>query len=633
MARGSGRRAALMLAFIAAGFFVVGWRFWDLEVAHGQYYRTLAQADEIREIPVAGARGNIVTANGVVVATSKPVWSLDYYGDGNPMPSAEAERLARYLGTTPAVIDKTVAQQIKTQPGYLPVVVDSRLSASQMTLIDENTFRLPNLRVQATAQRYDPYGSLMGNLIGYLTDGQANQETGAAGLELEYNRYLTGHSSGEYAEVNRQGQLVKVLGTGVAKPGDTVHLTINWGLEKTAYDALGYVMHAMRHADPILTAYAPTARQGGVVAINPNNGDILAMASLPSYNPNKLLPNSPTRSAYYDALMQESSKTGDNPFTIVPVQDPFPPGSTFKPMMAVAALMSHVVTASTEIYDPGYFPLIPSFHSWEYPGHFGWLNIEQAIGLSDDTFFYTLGYKMGIQTMDHWMEKFLLNKPTGIDLPYAVTEPLPSPTLLEKTQGVPWTPGQNLNTVVGQGLDNFTMVTLARADSAIANGGTLYEPHLVSEITSPSGRVVKKFGPVVQGKLDVPASVLNVVHKGMELSAQDPDIAGTGTSGTGYGALAGFPIPVASKTGTAQVNGQSNNAVFLTFGPMPHPRILIMVYVKGGNWGADSGFVARAIYDQYFKVEDPSAKALFDYTYGRDFAWPFGYRRPTAVNP
>jgi penicillin-binding protein 2 len=181
------------------------------------------------------------------------------------------------------------------------------------------------------------------------------------------------------------------------------------------------------------------------------------------------------------------------------------------------------------------------------------------------------------------------------------------------------------------------MVTLARADAAIANGGTLYQPHLVSEITSPSGQVIKKFAPVVQGHITLPAWIWNTVHKGMELSAQDPDIANTGTSGTGYGALAGFPIPLASKTGTAQVSGKQNNAVFLTYGPMygshPHPTILILVYIKAGNWGADSGFVARAIYDQYFKVKDPAAQPLFDTVYGRPFPWPFGYQPPAATTP
>ena len=624
-----GRRAALLFSFIGAAFVVVAWRFWDLQVAHGQYYQSLAQADQLRQIPLPAPRGNIVTADGVTVATSRPAWSLYYLGQGGSMPKAEVARLAGYLHMSPKVITQEINHQLKIQPSYDPIEIDASLTAKQMTAVEENSNRLPNLRVQPTAVPSFPFGSTMGNILGFLNQQTATTETGVYGLEQEYNRYLTGSSGGEYAEVNRTGQLVKLLGHSVPTPGDTLHLTINWTLEKTAYQALGYVMHAMQHANPALTSYAPGADQGGVIALNPNNGDVLAVASLPSYNPNKLLPNSPQRTTYYSRLIKEAV----NPFSIVPINWPFPPGSTFKPIMAVSALASHVVTATTRIFDPGYFPKIPSFHSWEYPGSFGWLNIEQAIGLSDDTFFYTLGYDMGIRTMDHWMQQFLLNKPTGIDLPYASTNPLPTPQELQQTQHVPWTPGQNLNTVIGQGLDNFTMATLARADAAIANGGTLYQPHLVSEITTASGKVVKKFKPVVQGRIHLPASIWHTVHVGMEMSAQDSNIANTGTSGTGYGSLAGFPIPLASKTGTAQVNGGTNNAVFLTFGPAPHPRLIILVYVKAGSWGADSGFVARAMYDQYFKVKDSSAKAVFDRTFGRNFAWPFGYKPPKRTTP
>lgn len=625
----TGRRAIFMLSFITAAFGVIAWRFWELQVVQGAHYQALAQQDQLRQIPLPAPRGNIVTTDGVTVATSKPAWSLYYLSQGGPLPEPEVERLSRYLGIPANSINQNINQQLKTQPSYDPIAIDSSLTPKQMTAIEENINSLPYLRIQPTAIRSYPFGSIMGNVLGYLKEYTSTVNQGVAGLELQYNQYLTGHSGGEYAEVNRQGQLVKLFGQEVPTPGDTLHLTIDWNLEKTAYKALAYDMYAMQHADPVLTSYSPAANQGGVVVLNPNNGDVLAIASLPSYNPNKLVPNSPDRLPYYLQLAKEAV----SPFYIVPISWPFPPGSTFKPMMAVAALASHVVTATTRIFDPGYFPAIPSFHSWEFPRSFGSLDIEEAIGLSDDTFFYTLGYNMGINTMDYWMHRFMLDKPTGIDLPGEVTNVIPSPQELEATQHVPWTPGQNLNTVIGQGLDNFTMISLARADAAIANGGTLYRPHLVSEITTPSGKVVKKFKPVVQGKINLPKSLWHTVHVGMELSAQDPNIANTGTSGTGYGALAGFPIPLASKTGTAQVSGKQNNAVFLTYGPAPHAKLVILVYVKAGNWGADSGFVARAIYDQYFKVKDPTAKTLFDTTFGRNFAWPFGYTAPAPKGP
>lgn len=623
-----GRRAIFMLSFVTAGFGVVAWRFWDLQVLHGAHYQALAQQDQLRQIPIPAPRGNIVTADGVDVATSKPAWSLYYLSQGTALPSAEVHELSRFLGVPAKTINTNIKKQLASQPSYDPIEIDSNLTPKQITSIEENINTLPYLRVQPTAIRSYPYDSTMGNVLGFISDNTATTDKGAAGLEYEYNNYLVGHSGGEYAEVNRQGQLVKLFGQAVPTPGDTLHLTINWNLEKTAYNALAYDMHSIQNAAPSSAAYSPTANQGGVVAINPNNGDVLAIASLPSYNPNLLLPNSTTRVSYLDRLLKDTLQ----PLFFIPIQGLFSPGSIFKPIMAVSGLGSGTLTPSTQIFDPGYFPKNPSFHNWFAPG-FGSIDIEQALGLSDDTFFYTVGYDMGIKLMDKWFNKFLLNKLTGIDLPGEVKSIPPSPKQLQADGQGPWTYGWNLNSAIGQGIDQFSLIALARADSAIVNGGTLYKPHLVSEITSPSGKVVKKINPTVQGKLTgVPSWVYPVVRKGMEMSAQDPSIK-DGQPGTGYGALAGFPIPVASKTGTAQTTGKPNNAFFLTDGPMPHPTILIIVYIRAGLWGAHAGFVARAIYDQYFHVKDPSARQLFDSTFGKPFAWPFGYTPPKPTGP
>ncbi len=637
-------RTIVFMVLVTASFAAVGTRFWDLQVKNGSHFQALAQADTLRKLPIPAPRGNIVAADGKVIATSKPSWTLYYLANGHHMPIAELRLLAQELGESPSYLNKLINKQVAQLPAYDPVTITSGLTGAEMTKIDENINQLPNLRIQATAVRYYPYGNTMGNIIGYTQriNAQEYQQlknkgfsmtsiVGAAGLEYQYNQYLHGHSGGEYAEVNRQGQLVKLLSRSGPTPGDTLHLTINWRLEQTAQNSLAYVMKAMRHST-VGFSHSAGAVQGSVIAMNPNNGDILAMASLPTYNPNKLLPTNPKQySSYYSQLMSSPLiKLGISPFVNEAISGWFAPGSVFKPIMAVAALASKVVTPTMKIFDPGYFPKDRAFGNWYAPG-FGWLNIEQAIGLSDDVFFYTLGYRMGINTMDQWMRKFLLNKPTHIDLPNEITSQIPTPARLNASGQGPWTWGWNLNTVIGQGIARYSLIALARADSAIANGGTLYWPHLVSKVTTASGKLVKTFRPTVQGKINLPASVWHTVHKGMELSAQDPNIA-KGISGTGYGALAGLPVPVASKTGTAQVISQSNNynAFFLTYGPMPHPKILVLVYIREGNWGADSGFVARAIYDQYFKIQDPKAGPLFDQVFGLNWKWPFSYHPPVA---
>lgn len=628
------RRVVFFGVFVLLAFLAVAWRFWYLEVVHASQYQALAKQDYLRKLPIPAPRGNMVTADGVTVATSKPSWTVYYLNRGGPMPTAEAERLAQYLGVPVSSVISVVQHGLDTLPAYEPIAITSGLTPAQMTAIEENISELPNIRIQPVAVRSYPFGSVMGNIIGFVSQINSAQYqklrnqgytmtsiVGSSGLEAEYDQYLHGHSGGQYAEVNRQGQLVQLYGQTVPTPGDTLHLTINWRLEQTAQDALQYVMQAMQKTtNP--TAHSPTADRGAVIVLDPNNGNILAMVSLPSYNPNDLVPSDlKRRYQYYTQLLQDPL----HPMLIRPIQGLYSPGSIFKPLMAVAALASHVVTPSTEIFDPGYYPKLPSMHNWYAPG-FGWIDLEQAIGLSDDTFFYTLGYEMGIAVMDKWIQAFKLGEKTGIDLPGEVPGRVPTPALFQQETGEPWTWGDNLNTVIGQGISQYTLIGLARAEAAIANGGTLYWPHLVSKITSPDGKVVKVFHPVVQGHVDVPADIFKTVQQGMVLSAQDPNIA-RGISGTGYGALAGFPLPLASKTGTAQLAGNPNNAFFVTYGPMPHPSILILVYIRGGEWGADSGFVARAIYDQYFKVDDPTAKSVFDGVFGPNYDWPFGYHQ------
>lgn len=622
------KRALGLVLATAATFSVVGVRLWSLQVKNGSYYASQSRQDFLRKLPIPAPRGNIVTSDGVTIATSEPSWTLYYLNPGTPMPLSEIKALAGMLSVSPSFITSQLATEAKILSPYDPVPIASNLTPKQMTMIDENLGTLPNIRIQPVAERYYPYGSVMGNIIGYISSQTLDSTTGSAGLEQEYQKYLAGSSGGEYAEVNSLGQLVKLYGQVVPTPGDTLHLTINWRLEQAAQNALAYVIHAMH--TPGVIGYSPKAQSGGVVAIDPNNGNVLAMASYPTYNPQNLVPNDlQERSKYYEQLISNPSR----PLDIRPIMGLYAPGSVFKPIMAVAALASKVITPTAKIFDPGYFPLIPSFHSWEYPNAFGWLNIEQAIGLSDDTFFYTLGWRMGINVMDHWMRAFKLNQLTGIDLPGEVRSVIPTPQHLQQEDHAVWTPGWNLNTVIGQGISQYTLIALARADSAIANGGTLYKPHLGAYITTASGKVVKRFKPVVQGKLNLPSWIFHTVHVGMEKSAQSSNIAHTGTSGTGYPTLVGFPRPLASKTGTAQKAGPYNNAFFLTYGPMPHPTILILCYIDNGNWGAYSGYIARAIYDQYFKVADPTARQSFDTIFGPTYAWPFGYTAHKSTTP
>lgn len=621
----SKRLLALALVLFVAMLGLTG-RLWYLQVNRAAHYQQLAQQDYVRSLPISPPRGKIVSAGGTVLADERPSWELEYLnpGSGGPMPKGESAALARLLGTTTAKLSAMVAAAEKAQPAYWPVILDPNqgLTSSQITRYEEDRVQFPDLHLLAVPQRYYPQGSLMGNFIGYLGDitaqelkqhpnqgYQYNSLFGQAGLEAQYESYLHGRPGQELVEVDRQGNFVRIFGQVPPKPGDTLHLTINWSLEKTASAALSYVMHAMQTSPARYPGgpYSPKATSGVVIVLDPENGDILAIASLPSYNPGHVLPSTPQ-------------------FNYA-IQGQYAPGSIFKPIIATGALASGVVTPNTIVVDHGCFTLDCQFKNW-YPPGFGPVNMEQAIEYSDDVYFYWVGYWMGIRRMDHYIALYGLNKHTGIDVPGEASSVMPTPQELQTLYHSPWTMGNSLNTVIGQGLSRYTLIGMARAEAAVANGGTVYWPHLGQSITQ-NGHVVKTIAPVVQDKTGIPAWVYNVVHRGMEMSAQLP-------GGTGYGAMAGIPMPVATKTGTAQkANGTVNNAFFTTFapanwlsnnGPLPKPQLDILVYIHDGVFGAYSGFVARAIYDQYFHLKDPAAQTLFDRVYGGHYVWPFSWK-------
>lgn len=632
----------LVLALVAA-------RLWDLQIREAQHFQRLARQDYLRQVPIIAPRGNIVTADGAVLADNTPGWEVEYLdpaGNG-AIPQPELTKLSVLLGTSPRQLDAVIRQALKRQYSFQPIVLDPNrsLTPRQITTYEEERTQFPNTHLFPVPVRQYPGGTTLGNFIGYLgltphgarevqaSTSNPNTLFGQSGLEQSYQPYLAGKPGSQSVEVNQAGNIVRLFGQKPATPGSSLHLTINWNLEETATNALAYVMHAMQ-TTPLRYGggpYSPSATQGSVIVMDPENGDILAIASLPSYNPQQIsYPASPSALAAANA---------DHAFYNNAIQGRFAPGSIFKPIIAGGALASHTVTPSTIVNDPGYFTLDPQFKNWYAPG-FGPQDMVQAIEHSDDVYFYWVGYWMGIQKMDHYIKLYGLDTTTGIDVPGEVPSVMPTPALLAQTEHVPWTWGYNLDTVIGQGLSQYTLIGLARAEAAVANGGTLYRPHLGSYITAPNGKVVKVIQPKVQGKTGFAPWIYNVIHQGMEMSAQDP-------SGTGYGAMAGIPMDVATKTGTAQkANGTVNDAFFTSFAPAnpasdsgswPKPQLDVVVWIHDGVFGSYSGFVARAVYDQYFHLKDPGAKTLFDQVYGANYPWPFGwtgkplYGKPTPA--
>ncbi len=627
------RRSWVMAGVLLAAFAAIAGRLENLQVAHAAHYQSLAQQDYLRTIPLAAPRGEIVTSGGTVLASNKPAWELEWMNPSQgALPAGEARRLAALLGESVKQLNGMVTYQEKHNPPFWPVVLDpgQGLSPIAITHYQENRSLYPDIHMLVTAQRTYPQGSLFGNFVGWVSpintaelkahphQGYTGSSLfGQSGLEQEYQSLLRGKAGKQLVQVNSSGQFLRIYGSTPPVPGDTIHLTINGQLEKVATQALQFVMHAMQTSPG--SPHSPKATKGAVIVLNPETGAVLAAVSLPTYNPNAFVP---AASVQY---LNQLNRTGGWVNRVY--QGQYAPGSVFKPIIASGALASGVITPNTVVIDHGYFPLDPAFKNWYAPG-FGAVNLERAIEVSDDTFFYWVGYWMGIQRMDHYLSLYGLNSTTGLDIPGEVPSQMPTPQRYQALEGQPWTWGQNLNTAIGQGISAYTLIGLARAEAAVVNGGTLYQPHFLSYVTSPSGKVIERFKPVVQRKLPISRADYHVIHVGMERSAQRP-------LGTGYGAMKGIPMYVGTKTGTAQrINSPVNNAFFETFapaasyaasGPLPTPKLEILVYIHDGVFGAYSGFVARAIYDQYFHLKDPYAKTWFDTVYGANYPWPFSW--------
>ena len=572
-----------------------------LEFVQGTSLRSLGVALRVRVMPIEAPRGLILSSDGKRLATNKPSFSAEFFDLGEPLPAKELARLAAILKLTPQAI-KTILNDYKGQP-YIPVTIKTDLTPQQITQIDEQRPDLPGVFVQAQPLRVYPLGDVAAHVVGYVQgitaqelkswkDPRLNQNSivGQSGLEYEYQKYLQGTDGGEEVEVDSFNKPVKVLGTKAPVPGDNLHTTISAALQKEAARAL---VDDIAWQQQVLKQ---PARSGAVIVMNVHTGAVLAMDSYPSFNPNWFAQGMTTAQA-----KQVFDPTTD-PLLNRAIDAIQPPGSTFKMATAVAALLSGAITPTTLIQG------LPRYWYPPYPWNWikvytGWNDLSQAIGQSNDIFFYETGRRTGIDTIAHWASDLGFGKPTGIDLPGEASGLMPTKSLYEKQNGGAWYPGLVYSVAIGQGEDLATLIQLADYVGALAQDGVRYQPYLVQSITTPKGRTVYEHRPVVTSRVTLSAADWQAIHSGMNWATRPGSIPGSG--GTAGPFFQGFPMQVAGKTGTAQVAGQPSITWFVSYAPYNNPQIAVAVQVAGGVEGAYAAPVARDLYDFYFHLKDP----------------------------
>ena len=599
----------LLVAFILIIIFfsILLARFFYLQVTQHNEFSGQASNNRITLIPTPPVRGEIVDINGVPLAKNYPVFSLEVIPsriEGKMEDVIEA--LKKYVDITPTDL-KRFKKYRESYRKFENIPLKLRLSDEEAARLSVHLREFKGVEVNSRTFREYPYGKLTSHFLGYIgrisdKDKEMLEEEGLtalyrgsthigkSGLEKYYEHQLHGVPGYQEVEKDAYGNIVRVLKNVPSKMGQTLRLGMDIRMQQEADRILG-------------------DRRGALVAINPQDGTVLAFVSKPSFDPNLFIDG--IDSDTWKMLNDDWKKPLINRVT----QGLYPPGSTFKPFMGMALLESGKITQNTIIPTPGAWSIPGSRHIFRdsvRSGH-GSANLSKAIQVSSDTFFYRLGYEMGIDKASPYLAQFGFGQKTGIDLPSEYTGVLPSrewkakrfakssdPTAKE------WRAGEMVSVSIGQGYNAYTPLQMAHATASLANNGVVYQPHLVKEVLDFGARKITRINPNPERQIPFKADNFEYVKRAMEKVLKP--------GGTAHRIGGGLAYTMGGKTGTAQVvqikqGGRYNAAAlreqhrdhawFISFAPLEKPEIAIAVILENGGWGAYAAPLAREMTDFY----------------------------------
>jgi penicillin-binding protein 2 len=598
---------------VLIGFGLLAARFIFLQVIQHDHYASKAEDNRISIVPVPPNRGLILDRNGIVMARNYSGYTLEIFPRKVRSIERTIDEVAELVEVTArdrARFKKLLAETRNSES--LPI--RTRLSDEEVAKFAANRYRYNGtVEIKARLFRQYPYDEIASHVLGYM--GRINQadqarleeegldanyrgtdSIGKAGVEASYQHELHGTTGFEQVEIDAAGRGIRTLSRTPSQPGNNVALTLDLRLQQVAEQALG-------------------ERRGAVVALEPASGAVLAFVSKPGFDPNYFVDGIDPQ------YWAELNNSPDRPLYNRAIAGTYPPGSTFKPFMALAALDLGKRTPRSAINDPGYFVFGDRRFRDSKPGGHGYVDLFKSIVVSSDTYYYMLANDMGIEAIAGYMKNFGFGAKTGIDLQGELPGVLPSPEWKVKRFRRPeqqrWYPGETISIGIGQGYNSYTPIQLAQAMAALANGGTVYRPHLVAYIDNPRSGERRNVEPEIVQRVPAKPEQFEFVKRAM---------AGVNKEGTGARAFAGAQYTNGGKTGTAQVIAMKQNekydekkvaerhrdhSWFIAFAPLESPKIALAIIVENGGFGARAAApIARTVLDYFLLGKTPKGMLL-----------------------
>lgn len=594
-------RLWIALGICATCLFVLALRLWHLQIIKGHFFRDRSENNRLRMVYVPPPRGLILDRNGEVLVRNRPSFNIDFVSEDSPNPEETVRALAEITGQPAEDLLEKLTRQGKRRM-YEPKLLLRDVSRDLVAKITAQRYRLPGVLISVVPARDYIHNDLAAHAIGYIREISGEQlknplyagyrmgdVVGQYGVEARYERYLQGERGSQAVIVNASGNKIGEAYSHLALPGSDVMLTIDRRLQEVADRAL-------------------SGRKGAVVAMDPNTGDILAMAAAPRFAPS-IFTSEVSKETWADLIDEKGSK-----LTNRVTQGVYPPGSVFKIFVAAAALSEGVVSPQERFFCPGYTMFgSRKFRCHKHSGH-GSVDLFEAIVQSCDVYFYTVGQRLGVDRIYQYAHDiFGFGESTELGIGDESSGLIPSTAWKAKYFRNPedkkWYPGETLPVSIGQGAITTTPLQIVRGLSAVVNDGRIVKPRLVRKVVASDGRVLEETpsGPEIVRTIDIDPAILDKLKRSMVGVVEDK-------RGTGH--RAALPeihgISVGGKTGTAQVASKESgikdddHAWFAGYAPAEHPQIVVAALVEnGGHGGVAAAPIAQDVFAAYFGIPDP----------------------------